>query len=68
MAGCSMGGYGAARLALGAPDRYAAFADLSGAVDPARLEPAMARMGFTFFRYDLLFGGAQKVRGSENDQ
>lgn len=67
IAGCSMGGYGAARCALGRPDRYAAFADMSGAVDPAALEPAMAAMGFTFFRYDLLFGGSDRVRGTEND-
>ncbi|MBR1821047.1 MAG: esterase family protein [Clostridia bacterium] len=67
IAGCSMGGYGAARCALGRPDRYAAFADLSGAVDPAQLEPAMTAMGFTFFRYDLLFGGAERVKGTTND-
>lgn len=67
IAGASMGGYGATRCALGKPEAYDAFADFSGAVDPEELEPLMKKMGFDFFRYDLLFGGAERVRGSEND-
>lgn len=67
IAGASMGGYGAARCALGRPDAYAAFGVFSGAVDPGALEPRMVEMGFDFFRYDLLFGGAEKVEGSGND-
>ena len=50
IAGPSMGGYGAAKCALRRPDLYAAFADLSGAVDPVELEPKMIAMGFGFFR------------------
>ena len=67
IAGYSMGGYGATRIALGNPERFASFADLSGAVDPETLEPLMSEMGFDFFRYDLIFGGADKVKGSKND-
>ncbi len=67
IAGASMGGYGASRIALSLPDRYAAFGDFSGALDPETLEPAMKAIGFDFFRYDLLFGGADQIRGTEND-
>ena len=37
VAGLSMGGFGAFKLALNRPDRFAAAASLSGAVDPASL-------------------------------
>lgn len=40
-AGLSMGGYGALKLALNHPDRYAAAASLSGALDPSLLFDAM---------------------------
>lgn len=56
IAGPSMGGYGATKCALRCPDKYAAFGDLSGAVDPERLYPKMVAMGFDIFRYDLIFG------------
>lgn len=67
IAGPSMGGYGATKCALRCPGQYAAFADLSGAVDPGELEPKMIAMGFGFFRYDLIFGGSDKVKGTEDD-
>lgn len=67
IAGPSMGGYGATKCALRCPDKYAAFADLSGAVDPGELEPKMIAMGFGFFRYDLIFGGSDKVKGTDDD-
>ena len=67
IAGPSMGGYGAAKCALTKPDYYRAFGNFSGAVDPAKLEPLMAAMGFDFFRYDLIFGGSSKVTGSRDD-
>ena len=67
VAGLSMGGYGASKCGLGRPDAYAAFGDFSGAVDPERLEPLMTKMGFGFFRYDLIFGGSSQVTGSEDD-
>lgn len=67
IAGPSMGGYGASKCALRCPDRYAAFGDLSGAVDPETLYPRMVAMGFDIVRYDLIFGGADKVAGSQED-
>lgn len=67
IAGPSMGGYGAAKCALARPEKYCAFGDFSGAVDPGKLEPLMTSMGFDFFRYDLIFGGSDKVSGSSDD-
>lgn len=67
IAGPSMGGYGAAKCALGSQETYRAFGDFSGAVDPEKLEPLMTAMGFDFFRYDLIFGGSNKVTGSNDD-
>lgn len=67
IAGPSMGGYGASKCALRCPDRYAAFADLSGAVDPEVLYPAMVAMGFDIFRYDLIFGNQQARPSAEDD-
>lgn len=67
IAGCSMGGYGAARCALGKPGYYGYFGVFSGAVNPVELEGKMRALGFDFFRYDLVFGGTQKIPGSEND-
>jgi len=67
IAGPSMGGYGAGKCALGRPEKYSAFGDFSGAVDPEKLEPLMVGMGFDFFRYDLIFGGSEKVSGSDDD-
>lgn len=67
IAGPSMGGYGATKCALRCPDRYQAFADLSGAVDPVELEPKMKAMGFGFFRYDLIWDGVAKMQGTQDD-
>jgi len=51
VAGLSMGGYGALRLALTYPERYAAVASLSGAVDVRALmrEPGRARLNEVIF-------------------
>ncbi|MCI8443497.1 MAG: esterase family protein [Provencibacterium sp.] len=64
VAGLSMGGYGALKLALAAPETFGAAASLSGAVDIARRceeqdgkEPLWTNV----------FGLASHVRGSEND-
>lgn len=67
IAGPSMGGYGACKCALAKPEQYRAFGNFSGAVDPGQLEPLMTAMGFDFFRYDLIFGGSDKVAGSDDD-
>jgi putative tributyrin esterase len=50
VAGLSMGGYGAFKLALHHPDRYAAAASLSGALDMARrVETAFSELLTTVF-------------------
>ncbi len=63
VAGLSMGGYGAFKLALGRPERFAAGASLSGALDVRRRinieerQPEMRR----------IFGDPATVAGSDND-
>ena len=65
-AGLSMGGYGAFKLALSWPQRFAAAASLSGALDqagpaPHDADPAMvAEMG-------NIYGDLAKLAGSPND-
>lgn len=65
VAGLSMGGYGAFKLALGQPERFAAGASLSGAVDmaqrvaemPSERSPELTR----------IFGDLSQLAGGEND-
>jgi len=64
-AGLSMGGYGAMKLALACPDRFAAAASLSGALDIAsRVKEAEGE-----WREELanIFGDLDALAGSEND-
>ncbi len=67
VAGLSMGGYGAFKLALSHPDRYAAAASLSGALDIVRTvhnhhgDEAWQR------EMRMVFGDLDKVAGSPND-
>jgi S-formylglutathione hydrolase FrmB len=65
VAGLSMGGYGAFLLALTQPERFAAAASLSGALDIA----AHLKAGDTSRQavYRAAFGSAEKIRGSEVD-
>ncbi len=66
VAGLSMGGYGAMRLALTHPERYAAGASLSGVLDIAQMcestEPFRRQMMRDVFGDDLA-----RVRGSKLD-
>ncbi len=62
-AGLSMGGYGAFKLALRHPERYAAAASLSGALDLA----AWAAKPADSSDIRLIFGDAAKVTGSDDD-
>lgn len=65
VAGLSMGGYGAFRLALTHPDRYAAAASLSGALDVAGVaEQDDPPRGEEWLR---IFGPPAQVRGGDND-
>lgn len=62
-AGLSMGGYGAFKLALRCPEKFAAAASLSGAVDMAYHMKEMADAT----EFSKIFGGYDKVTGSEDD-
>jgi S-formylglutathione hydrolase FrmB len=64
-AGLSMGGYGAFKLALTYPERYAAAASLSGAVDVVRLHRAEVAAGGR--EYQRIFGPEAALAGSPND-
>ncbi|WP_026486724.1 alpha/beta hydrolase [Caldanaerobius polysaccharolyticus] len=66
VAGLSMGGYGAFKLALRCPDRYAAAASLSGVMDiVSHAKNASAPM-FAEEMYNI-FGDPQSIEGSDND-
>jgi S-formylglutathione hydrolase FrmB len=63
VAGLSMGGYGAYKVALNLPDRYAAAASLSGALDHAHSseDPEWQRIG------QLVYGSFEDVQGTDAD-
>ena len=65
VAGLSMGGYGAFKLGMTYPDRYAAAASLSGALDIASLaKPDIPEIHEEFKR---IFGNSRRIKGSPND-
>lgn len=66
VAGLSMGGYGAFKLALSCPERFAAAASLSGALDMASRDDKDLAKDLKR-DMDLVYGGAQRVRNSKND-
>ncbi len=62
VAGLSMGGYGAFKMALRHPERFAAAASLSGALDIATVrDPALEP------ELRLIFGDLDTIAGSDND-
>ena len=63
-AGLSMGGYGAMKLALHCPEKFAAAASLSGALDPLHLLELMPTRADEF---GWMFGDLKQFRGSFND-
>lgn len=65
VAGLSMGGYGAFKLALRQPERFAAAASLSGALDAAALQELDEPTGNTTM--SLAFGREDSIRGTEDD-
>lgn len=65
-AGLSMGGYGALKLGLRLPERYAAVASISGVVDLAAHTRRMLATGETWFLGNV-FGAPDALRGSDND-
>ena len=56
VAGLSMGGYGALKLGLSHPERYAAVASLSGAVDVRSLAGRLERVEIVERVFDSTFG------------
>jgi S-formylglutathione hydrolase FrmB len=67
VAGLSMGGYGAFKLALRHPDRFAAAASLSGALDLALRGDDPALQPDHRLELENVFGDLSKFRGSDND-
>lgn len=67
VAGLSMGGYGAFKLALTHPDRFSAAASLSGVLDVARIarRPDPRRLSPREARF--IFGQVQRVAGTRHD-
>ncbi|WP_372805696.1 alpha/beta hydrolase [Pontiella sp.] len=66
IAGISMGGYGAIKLALGRPGQYAAAASLSGALDlAAHVHDEWDECRLRTFR--AAFGSMELISGSAND-
>ena len=63
VAGLSMGGYGAFKLALRKPDMFSAAASLSGAMNIMNFSK---RSGAPYHDYQLIFGD-RKVAGSDDD-
>ncbi|MFP4017208.1 MAG: alpha/beta hydrolase [Halanaerobiales bacterium] len=67
VAGLSMGGYGAFKLALNYPDRYAAAASLSGALNIVSHIEETPEDEELASEFKLIYGGVEEVRSSNND-
>ena len=69
VAGLSMGGYGALRLALAHPERYAAAASLSGALDVVRICRDSGREGsrLSAAEVESMFGPKREAEGGASD-
>ncbi len=69
IAGLSMGGYGAFKMALSHPDRYAAAASLSGALDVRETVKGHNNPGDKVWQAEMrnIFGDLEKVAGSRHD-
>ena len=66
VAGLSMGGYGAFKLALTLPEQYAAAASLSGALDIAGIAKRRAGQGMDA-EFQAVFGKPRTLKGTEHD-
>lgn len=69
VAGISMGGYGAFKLALNKPQCFAAAASFSGALDIDKLFSSEYINQGDFYKNlpIAIFGGTDKIKGSKND-
>lgn len=71
IAGLSMGGYGALKIALSCPEKYSAAASMSGVLDVARTYEAAQKSEYTSIMslaecYNIL-GNLKELKGSKND-
>ncbi|MBA4420548.1 MAG: esterase [Anaerolinea sp.] len=64
VAGLSMGGYGAFKLALNKPEQYAAAISLSGVMD---VVSAMQNKARPIFKIEDYFGSLENFKGTSND-
>jgi S-formylglutathione hydrolase FrmB len=67
VAGSSMGGYGAFKLALTKPEKYAAAASLSGSLDLAAMAQQMSADPRAKKVIELALGDIDKLKDSEHD-
>jgi S-formylglutathione hydrolase FrmB len=67
VAGLSMGGYGAFKLALKRPEMFAAAASLSGALDIAGIAAQGNSDAFKVREFTDIFGPLRAIPGSDND-
>lgn len=67
VAGLSMGGYGAFKVALRNPEKFAAAASLSGALDIIRIVESPESTNMVKSELSDVFGDLARVKGSEND-
>lgn len=65
--GLSMGGYGAFKVALRNPDKFAAAASLSGVLDIANLVESSESKNMITSELTDVFGNLSMVKGSDND-
>ncbi len=63
VAGLSMGGYGAMKLALTHPERFGAAASFSGVTDIASITARTTGL----WNFERIFGDLSKLEGSDND-
>ncbi|MHB9140199.1 MAG: alpha/beta hydrolase, partial [Victivallaceae bacterium] len=66
-AGLSMGGYGALKLGLRCPEKFAAVAGLSSVTDIAEFIKLEDRGSEFYQEMQWIFGAPDKMKGSEND-
>ena len=67
VAGLSMGGYGAFKLALTYPERFAAAGSFSGALDNAAYYSKIKTIPEEKIKFDRIFGDMNRFSGSGND-
>lgn len=65
VAGLSMGGYGAFKVALSNPDEYAAAGSFSGSLNMAAIKARKPEEMYPF--YENIFGNLDTIHGTDND-